>query len=261
MKILRVVVFCAVFAMTTGAVGETLTLLGPSKIFDGEMYGSTGCDTEVPAKNCQYVNGGGLQTMRIGKSGAHVSTAYRALMGFDLSDLPAHSCITVDSAWLTLRAVVVGVSDSALRLGFQSLKYNVIEGEGTSYSQMYDSSFTWLARIFKLHSDTIAWQIGGAKGSDDREETVKAVSPPITSAGSYRIDLTDLIRHWMDSSATERWCVVGDTLSAGGGRAYAIKEFYSSEYADDTTMTPKLEVFYRTVGGRRSNLLTGGVLK
>ena len=239
---------------------ETLTLNDTSTVFDGSMYGSSNCDGEGGG-NCQYFNFGGCDHFIVGKVAVHIATVYRSLMGFDLSGLPDHDGIEIDSAFLTLRMFYAAEPDSTLNLGFQCLKHNVIEGTTCSYGNAADSSFTWKARIFKEDSDTILWQIAGAKGSDDRNDSIYAVSPVIGGTGAYRIDFKGLVEYWMDSSATERWCVLADTTTLGGGKAYAEKYFYSSE-TSTASNRPKLEIFYHNKPGRwRHHVLSGGLVK
>lgn len=251
---------CAVILLTFPAVAETLVLNDTLTVFDGEMYGSTGCDSEFPARNCQFLNRGGADFFTVGKRAAHVSTVWRSLMGFDFSDLPNHELVELDSVILTLKCIVVSQSDTVLHLGFQSLKHNVIEGFITGYMEWTDSSFTWSARSFALNIDTVLWQTGGVKGDDDREATYYTASTPIDTVGTYRIDLTGLFEHWLDSSATERWCVLGDTIALAGGRPYARKAFWSSETTTPADR-PKLEIFYKTTGRRHEHVLSGGILK
>jgi hypothetical protein len=107
----------------------------------------------------------------------------------------------------------------------------------------------------------VAWQIAGAGGADDREDSIYAVSPGIESPGTYSVDMTGLITYWMDSSATVRWCLLADTCTFA--RPYARKVFYSSEYSTESDR-PKLEIFYQGPGTSerpRHNALTGGLLK
>jgi len=264
-RMMMSIVFAACLAISCvfahGSVNaEVLILDDTLTVFDGEMYGASGCDSEIPQSDCKYFNMGGMATFRVGKTAAHVSTAYRALMGFDLSDLPDHSCVQLDSAILVLTAFYVAEGDSVLNAGFQSLLYDVIEGANASFAKARDSSFTWAARIFKNNSDTIAWQVSGAKGSEDREDSIYSVSGDLSGTGSYRIDLSNLVDHWLDSSATERWCVLSDTMTTAGGRAFAMKHFWSSE-ASDSTHRPRLEIYYRTDGRRRSETFSGGILR
>ncbi len=242
------------------ASASVLILDDTLTVFDGEMYGGNGCNSEMPTVNCQYFNRGGAWIFQVGKTATHISTAYRTLMGFDFSDLPDHNNIIIDSAILRLVVYDVVEEDSVLYIGFQSLKYDVIEGWISDYAKPSDSSFTWSARIFKLNADTVLWQQGGAEGDDDREDSILAVSPPIDTAGIYRIEVTNMIKYWMDSSATVRWCVLADTVTLGGGRASARKTFLSSEYYI-TADKPRLEIYYKATGRRRENLLSGGLVK
>lgn len=237
----KVCIFVLLFlAIPLAMFAETLTLQDTLTVFDGQMYGTTGCDPEFPLRNCQYINMGGFNYFYVGKTFAHRSTAYRTLMGFDFSALPDHETIQIDSAILTLVCIVVQRADSVLNLGFQSLRHGVYEGYQDAFNETNDSSFTWKASLFAKDIDTTLWQVAGVKGDDDRDPTYYTASTPITSTGTYRIDLTGLVEHWMDSSATERWCVLGDTIALADGKAYAKKAFWSSE-GDDPV---KLEIFY-----------------
>jgi hypothetical protein len=243
------------------AMAETLTLDDTLTVFDGSMFGGNGCDGEFPTTSCKYYNMGGFSYFDVGKNLVHGSTEYRSLMGFDLSDLPDHDAIEIDSAILTLKVMYVTNADSALHVGFQSLKHDVIEGTAQVYRNATDSSFTWSARIFMEGVDTIAWQMPGADGAEDREDSIYAVSSGISSPGTYTIDLTGLITHWMDSSATVRWCLLADTCAVA--RPYARKVFYSSECSTESNR-PRLKIFYQSPGSSerpRLNALTGGLLK
>jgi len=261
-KLKTQIVVIILFAISSTLLfADSLVLDDTATVFDGAMYGSSGCDAELPDVSCAFFNMGGQATFSVGKSAAHISTVWRSMIGFDLAELYNGGISDIDSAILTLKALYVTNVDSVLYLGFQSLNYDVIEGNCAVFMNATDSSFTWLARIFKDEVDTVLWQIGGAKGSDDREDSTYAVSSAITGLGSYRIDLTALVRHWLDSAATKRWCVLGDTVSLAGGRAYAKKVFYSSESGTPSNR-PKLEIFYPSAGSvRRGNVLSGGLLK
>ena len=234
---------------------ETFTLQDTLTVFDGQMYGATGCDSEFPLRNCQFINMGGLDYFNVGKNAAHVSTVYRSLMGFNFSGLSNHQSIEIDSAILTLVCIVVARADSVLNLGIQALRHGVYEGYTASYIEMDDSSFTWKASLFAVGIDTILWQTAGVKGDNDRDPTYYTASTPITTTGTYRIDVTDLVGHWFDSSATERWCVLGDTVALAGGKAYAKKAFWSSE----GDVPPKLEIFYPALPDVRHSLDGAGV--
>jgi len=72
--------------------------------------------------------------------------------------------------------------------------------------------------------------------------------------------VTALFDHWLDSTETTRWCILADTTSLGGGRAYARKEFWSSE-ASQQTDRPQVEIFYKSENRRRYQILDGGLLK
>ncbi|MBU2626465.1 MAG: hypothetical protein KKG33_12970 [candidate division Zixibacteria bacterium] len=260
-KLRTQIVLMILFALSsTSLFADSLVLDDTATVFDGAIYGSVGCNSEFPDLNCAFYNMGGQITFSVGKSAAHISTVWRSLMGFDLAELYDGGISDIDSAILTLKALFATSADSVLYLGFQSLNYDVIEGNCAVSMPPNDSSFTWSARIFKDEVDTVLWQIAGAKGSDDREDSVYAISPPITGADSYRIDLTGLVRHWLDSTATRRWCVLGDTVSLAGGRAFAKKVFSSSE-SSTASNRPKLEIFYPTVGLQRSDIMSGGLLK
>ena len=119
---------CAVILLASPVAAETLVLNDAMTVFDGEMYGATGCDSEFPLRNCQFLNRGGADIFSVGKAAAHISTVWRSLMGFDFSGLPDHDLVELDSAILTLTCGLVSQSNTVLHLGFQSLKYNVIEG-------------------------------------------------------------------------------------------------------------------------------------
>jgi hypothetical protein len=243
------------------AMAETLTLHDTLTVFDGSIFGGNGCDGEFPFTSCKYYNMGGFSYFDVGKNVVHGSSEYRSIMGFDFSDMPDHDSIEIDSAILTLNVMYAAVSDSLLHIGFRSLKHDVIEGTAQVYRTATDSSFTWSARIFMEGVDTVAWQIPGAGGAEDREDSIYAVSPGIGSPGTYRLDITELITHWMDSSTTVRWCLLADTCAVA--RPYARKVFYSSEYSTESDR-PKLEVFYQGPGTSerpRHNTLTGGLLK
>lgn len=247
------------FGGTTMA--ETLTLDDTLTVFDGSIFGGIGCDGEFPTASCTFFNMGGFSYFDVGKNLVHRSTEYRSLMGFDFSDLPDHDSIEIDSAILTLNVMYVPDADSILHIGFRSLKHDVIEGTAQVYRKATDSSFTWSARIFMVGVDTVAWQVAGAGGAEDREDSIFAVSPGIGNPGTYSIDMTGLITHWMDSSATVRWCLLADTSAVA--RPYARKVFWSSECATESDR-PKLEIFYQGPGTSerpRHNVLTGGLLK
>jgi hypothetical protein len=252
--------FVAITFVPSMSRAESIVLDDTSTVFDGGIFGAAGCNPEFPLIACQFFNMGGQPVFSVGKTGAHISTAWRALMGFDLSAASGIESRDVDSAVLTLTAVNVTNSDSLLYIGFQSLNYDVIEGDCEGFTEATDSSFTWSARIFKEFVDTVLWQSGGAKGSEDREDSIYAVSPPMGDVGAYRIDVTDLIQHWLDSTATRRWCVLGDTVQLAGGRALARKMFHSSEGVVPSGR-PKLEIFYHSSGLKRSGILSGGLLK
>ena len=255
-------IVCAlVLSLCPATTGEVLVLDDTMTVFDGSIFGGNGCDGEFPLASCKYYNMGGFSVFDVGKNVRHGSSEWRSLMGFDLSGLPDHNGIVIDSATLTLTVLHAVDADSTLYMGFRSLKCNVIEGSSQTYRNAVDSSFTWSARIFMDDIDTVRWQIDGAGGTDDREDSVRAVSPAIGGAGVCRVDMTELLRHWMDSSATERWCLLADTCSVP--RTYARKIFCSSEHAT-AGKRPKLEIFHRSPDPTerpRRNLLSGGLLK
>lgn len=243
----------------TLASAETLVLDDTNTVFDGSMFGGNGCDGEFPMSSCKYYNFGGFSTFDVGKNLTHGSTEWRSLMGFDFSGLPDQSQIMIDSAILTLTACIATEPDSVLHIGFRSLKHDVIEGNAQTYGNATDSSFTWAARIFKDNADTVDWQIPGAGGGEDREDSIFAISPGIEYAAEYRVNLTELMQYWMDSTATCRWCLLSDTAS--NAKPYARKLFWSSE-CSTPSQRPKLEIFYRCMTGRqRGNILKGGLLK
>jgi hypothetical protein len=246
-------------SLSSTATGDSIVLDDTMSVFDGEMHGSTGCNPELPLSDCRFFNRGGALTLKVGKGAAHISTVYRSLMGFDVSGLVSGSGLLLDSAILTLTVVDAVASDSTLMLGFQSLKYDVIEGNISGYAKPVDSSFTWMARILKNNADTVLWQQPGAAGNEDREDQYYAVES-VYGEGTYSIDITALVEHWLDSTAAVRWCVISDTVSLAGGRAFARKEFWSSE-APDSAVRPKLELFLRGSDRRRRQTLSGGIIK
>jgi len=252
--------FAGMVLMPLMSRAETIVLDDTTSVFDGAIYGAIGCSPEFPGASCEYFNMGGQALFWIGKTAAHVSTCWRTLMGFDLSDAINIASSEIDSSILTLTVQSAEEADSLLYIGFQSLNYDVIEGDCPGFTYAEDSSFTWSARIFKADVDTVLWQTPGVKGSEDREDSIYAVSPPIGGAGSYRIDVTGLVRYWLDSTATIRWCVLADTVQLAGGRGVANKVFRSSESIFESSR-PKLEIFYRSSGLRRGDVLSGGLLK
>ena len=240
---------------------ECLVLDDTLTVFDGSMFGGNGCDGEFPLASCKYYNMGGFPVFDIGKTIRHGSSEWRSLVGFDVGGLPDHGCIQIDSAILTLTVYHAINPDSILYIGVRSLNHKVIEGTAESYRNADDSSFTWSARIFRDDADTVAWQSAGAGGPEDREDSIYAVSAGIGGAGICRIDMTGLIRHWIDSSATERWCLLADTAVVAA--PYARKIFHSSE-ASNPSLRPRLEIFYTPaadMGRRRHNVMSGGVLR
>ena len=182
-------------------------------------------------------------------------------MGFDLSGLPDHGSIEIDSAILTLTMLYALEVDTIVNIGFRSLKYNLIEGTSQVYKNATDSSFTWSARIFMDNVDTVSWQIDGVGGAEDREDSIYSVSPGIGGSGVYRVDVTGLVAHWMDSSATERWCLLADTCAVA--KSYGRKVFSSSENSAESSR-PELEIFYHSLDideRWRYHALSGGLLR
>ncbi len=256
---------CGACVLMTAACGtalaESIVLDDTLTVFDGSIFGGNGCDGEFPLASCKYYNMGGFAVFDVGKNIRHGSSEWRTLLGFDISGLSNCGDIQIDSAILTLTVCYAVDPDSILYIGVRSLKFSVIEGTAQAYRNADDSSFTWSARIFKDEVDTVSWQVAGVNGAEDREDSIYAVSPGMGSAGVYRIDMTGLLRHWIDSSATERWCLLADSSEVAA--PYARKIFHSSECSIQS-QRPKLEIFYTNPGQAdrcRHNVLAGGLLR
>lgn len=183
-----------------------------------------GADTWLDA--AQTANNYGAATdLAAGDNGA--AGARRALLKFDLSQIPAGS--TINSATLSLYQHAQADA-STPELGVYAVSRSWLEGSGQGTAT--GDGATWSS-----YDGVNSWT---APGGDFGAAECLATAPNSSGAWFELTCMTGLVQKWVSGTQTNFGLIVKKSAENPAPTDY--KTFYSSDYATDTSLRPKLTI-------------------
>jgi chitodextrinase len=184
------------------------------------LNGYQGTDDTYINNNSKTVNYGSLTNIYFSRSDQ------KSLLRFDLSSIPANA--TINSA--TLGVYIYG--------------YNNNGGGNTIRAHRALQNWSESAATWNIYAAGQNWQAAGMGSGTDYTASVAATATvgytPANVWGNFT--LTSLVQSWVNGSAANQGVML---LAGNGPRPY----IYSSEYAGNAALRPKLTITYTTTGG------------
>jgi hypothetical protein len=225
-----------------------------SNIFSQPVLFYPIADNTIYAENAALSNGAG-PLFFVGKTGAVANTtSRRALLKFDLSQIPSGSAIISTTLSINCTMVPNGAVDNKIDL------YRCLAnwGEGSAYGTGQGAlaatgDATWTCS-FSSGGDVCdtAWAMAGGDFAATASSSIL-----VTSTGNYifnsSIEMTEDVRRWVDSPATNvGWLLKGNESVQKTARAFTSKE-------GDATATVLSIVYTPPVSCTGVNKWTGAV--
>jgi len=200
----------AIIGITLAGLSMSLTALAAGGQSITRTFQPSAADSWLDQKN-DTTNYGSDTTMTVDSHRLGVSRNGRAVVQFDISQIPTGS--TVSSATLSLYASAVPASTR------------------TYYAHVITTSWA---------EGTVTWNTPWTTpGGDSNASTVSATTPG--SAGWMNFDVTSDVSSFVNGTANYGWLIKDGTEDSG---TEYITTFYTKEEGTQTTLRPKLSVTF-----------------